>query len=151
MQSFSDRETEPQRGRIICLKMQSSWRRKWQPTPVFLPEKSHGQKGLVGYSPWDHKIVGQDWATKQQQDSSLQVMCLWCVLNHSVMSDSLWPHGLYRLLCPWDFSGKNTGVGCHFLFQESSWPRNWTHFSFFSCTGKQILYHWDTWEFQSPE
>ena len=31
------------------------WRRKWQPTPVFLPEKSHGQKGLVGCSPWDHK------------------------------------------------------------------------------------------------
>ena len=27
------------------------WRRKWQPTPVFLPEKSHGQRSLVGYSP----------------------------------------------------------------------------------------------------
>ena len=27
-----------------------SWRRKWQPTPVFLPGKSHGQKSLVGYS-----------------------------------------------------------------------------------------------------
>ena len=31
------------------------WRRKWQPTPVFLPGKSHGQKSLVGYSPWDRK------------------------------------------------------------------------------------------------
>ena len=31
------------------------WRRKWQPSPVFLPEKSHGQKGLVGYSPWGPK------------------------------------------------------------------------------------------------
>ena len=30
-------------------------RRKWQPTPVFLPGKFHGQKNLVGYSPWDHK------------------------------------------------------------------------------------------------
>ena len=28
-----------------------SWRRKWQPTPVFLPGKSHGQRSLVGYSP----------------------------------------------------------------------------------------------------
>ena len=27
------------------------WRRKWQPTLVFLPEKSHGQRSLVGYSP----------------------------------------------------------------------------------------------------
>ena len=31
------------------------WRRKWQPTPVFLPEKSHEQRSLVGYSPWGHK------------------------------------------------------------------------------------------------
>ena len=27
------------------------WRRKWQPTPVFLPEESHGQKSLAGYGP----------------------------------------------------------------------------------------------------
>ena len=31
------------------------WRRKWQPTPVFLPGKSHGQRSLTSYSPWDHK------------------------------------------------------------------------------------------------
>ena len=31
------------------------WRRKWQPTPVFLPGKFHGQKSLVGYSPWGCK------------------------------------------------------------------------------------------------
>ena len=31
------------------------WRRKWQPTPVFLPGKSYGQRGLAGYSPWGHK------------------------------------------------------------------------------------------------
>ena len=28
------------------------WRRKWQPTPVFLPGKSHGQRSLLGYSLW---------------------------------------------------------------------------------------------------
>ena len=32
-----------------------SWRRKWQPTPVFLPGKSHGQRNLLGYSPHGHK------------------------------------------------------------------------------------------------
>ena len=32
-----------------------SWRRKWQPTPVFLSGKSHGQRSLAGYSPWGHK------------------------------------------------------------------------------------------------
>ena len=30
------------------------WRRTWQLTPVFLPEKCHGQRSLVGYSPWGH-------------------------------------------------------------------------------------------------
>ena len=31
------------------------WSRKWQPTPVFLPGKFHGQRSLVGYSPWGCK------------------------------------------------------------------------------------------------
>ena len=39
------------------------WRRKWQPTPVFLLGKSHGQRSLVGYSSWGHR-VWYDWATK---------------------------------------------------------------------------------------
>ena len=30
----------------------TQWRRQWQPTPVFLPGESHGQRRLVGYSPW---------------------------------------------------------------------------------------------------
>ena len=35
-------------GKILC-------RREWQPTPVFLPGKSRGQKSLAGYSPWGHR------------------------------------------------------------------------------------------------
>ena len=31
------------------------WRRHWQPTPVFMPGKSHGQRSLMGYSPWGRK------------------------------------------------------------------------------------------------
>ena len=31
------------------------WRRKWQPTPVFLPRETHGQRSLAGYSPWTRK------------------------------------------------------------------------------------------------
>ena len=33
----------------------SPWRRKWLPTPVFLPGESHGQRTLAGYSPWGRK------------------------------------------------------------------------------------------------
>ena len=31
------------------------WSRKWKPTLVFLPEESHGQRGLAGYGPWGNK------------------------------------------------------------------------------------------------
>ena len=37
------------------------WRRKWQPTPVFLLGESHGQRSLAGYSPWSHK----EWDTAE--------------------------------------------------------------------------------------
>ena len=56
-----------------------SWRRKWHPIPVFLPGKPHGQRSLVGYSPWGCKKVGRDLVTKQQQ-KSLNWVCLWHVV-----------------------------------------------------------------------
>ena len=48
---------------------------------------------------------------------TVKLSCLCCALL--VMSDSLWPHGLWptRLLCPWYFPGKKTRVGYHFLLQ----------------------------------
>ena len=42
-------------------------RRKWQPTPVFLPGISHRQRSLVGYSPWGRRRVRHSWTTKQKQ------------------------------------------------------------------------------------
>ena len=62
--------------------------------------------------------------------------------SHLVVSDSLQPQGLTRFLCPWDFPGKNTGVGCHILLQEI-FPTQGLNRSF---TGRQILYHWATRE-----
>ena len=47
------------------------WRRTWQPTPVFLPGKSHGRRSLVGYSPCGHKE--SDLATKSPPISNLNV------------------------------------------------------------------------------
>ena len=46
-----------------------------------------------------------------------------CMLSCSVVSDSLQPYELQpaRLLCPWSFSGKNTGVGCHLLLHQERW------------------------------
>ena len=46
---------ECRKHRFIPLVGKIHWRRKRQPAPVFLPEKSHGQRSLVDYSPWGHK------------------------------------------------------------------------------------------------
>ena len=106
-----------------------------------------------------------------------------CVLSH------VWFFAtpVDKLLCPWDFSDKNTGAGCHFLLlllllllscfsrvqlcdptdrsplgssvpgilqtrileqvtisysRGSSQPRDWTHSSYVSCIGRQIVYHY---------
>ena len=60
--------------------------RKWLPTPIFLPGKSQGQRSLVGYDPWGPKKVRHSFSQ----------------FSHSVVSDSLQPHGLQhaRLSCP---------------------------------------------------
>ena len=54
---------------------------------------------------------------KMNRESQVFSELVWCESENvscSVMSDSLWPHGL---LCPWDFPGKNTRVGCHSILQ----------------------------------
>ena len=55
-------------------------RRKWQPTLVFLPRKSHGWRSLEGYSPWGCKRVGHNLATKQQVYSTLSLHHCCCHL-----------------------------------------------------------------------
>ena len=59
------------------------------------------------------------------------------------MSNSLWPHGLSRLLCSWDFPGKNTGVGCHFLLHVIFLIQGQNP-CLLPC--RQFLYHWATRE-----
>ena len=44
-----------QETQVQSLGREESWKRKWQPTPVFLPRESHGQRSLAGYSPWGPK------------------------------------------------------------------------------------------------
>ena len=43
------------------------WRRKWQPTPVFLPGESQGRGSLVGYRLWGHTESDTTEVTQQQQ------------------------------------------------------------------------------------
>ena len=48
-------DKEPSDSHWIPGSGRSPWRRAWQPSPVFLPGESHGQRSLVGHSPWGHK------------------------------------------------------------------------------------------------
>ena len=55
------------RRRFDPLVRKIPWRRKWQPTPVFLPGEFHAQRSQVGYSSCGHKRSGYDLVIKQQQ------------------------------------------------------------------------------------
>ena len=61
------------------------------------------------------------WACSQSSDTLCHVLsqnssgyCIDCLVTH-LCPTLLQPHG--QALCPWDFRGKTTGVGCHFLLQ----------------------------------
>ena len=80
------------------------WRRKWQPTPLLLPGKSHG-RSLVGYSPWGHKRVGHDWATSLHLSRPLQrynsrffklAYSKTDIFEYTV----LWFYGMYSFVSP---------------------------------------------------
>ena len=52
-------------GQIVGNRQMYVWRKKWQPTPVFLPGKSHERRSLVAYSPWGRRVwhnLATEWA-----------------------------------------------------------------------------------------
>ena len=55
-------------------------RRKWQPTPVFLPGESHGQRSLAGYSQWGRKEsdMTEQLSTAQQIIAAMRIKCFEC-------------------------------------------------------------------------
>ena len=63
------------------------WRRKWQPTPVFLPGKSHGQTSLVGYSPWGCKKSDTTQHTEEGEERSANDRSLECRSQEASVMD----------------------------------------------------------------
>ena len=102
-----------------------------------LSQKFHGQWSLVGCSPWGLKE--SDMTERTHHTSSYENKCAnpWCMSAVPLRSprccrqlcmwygekephwhcDSLGAAATTRLLCLWDFLGKNTALGCHFLLQ----------------------------------
>ena len=90
------------------------WRRERLPTPVFWPEEFHGL-----YSPWGSQILGHNWVAFTFTSSHF---------SHAWLFATPWTVAM--LFCPWDFPGKNTGVGFHALLQGIFQPRNQTFISY---------------------
>ena len=64
---------------------QIPWRRAWQPTPIFLPGESHGQRSLEGYSPWGHRESDMTEATQHAPTVYVTVWMLY--LNKNTKSN----------------------------------------------------------------
>ena len=92
----------------------SSWSRDWTHVSLHLLCWQAGSLPLVppgkSWHAADALYIFAEW---------MKVKCESESVSHTVMSDSLWRHELLpaRLLCPWNYPGKNTGVGCHSLLQ----------------------------------
>ena len=89
---------------------------------------------------WDQAANEQKTGLKTPFLPPQHSACYTFCVSLSVLSDSLWPHGLYpaRLLCPWNFPGKNTGVGSHSLLQAIFLTQE-LKLDHLNC--RQILYH----------
>ena len=78
------------------------WRRKWQPIPVLLTEKSHGQRSLMDYSPWGHKESDtMEGLNTQHTHFHGPLNFKWLCLNFQAIIWSSWYH-LQKHLLPTD-------------------------------------------------
>ena len=116
-------------GLVALLHVKFSWTRDWTPVPCF---------GRLLLNHWTREVILVGlWFVVTMASYILTFNCEWSL---SVVSDSLRPHGLYpsRLLHPWNFPGKSTGVDCHFLLQGIFWTQGLNP-GLSHC--RQMLYH----------
>ena len=144
------------------------WRRKWQPTPVFLPGESQGWRSLVGCCLWGRTESDMTEATQQQQQQvktsiwynpvlpvikeekeqmtsaqnlvSSTTRLKWKSPNRVRLWDLMKPT---RLLCPWNAPGKNSGMGSRSLLQGTFLTQR-SNLGLPHC--RRILYHLTTGE-----
>ena len=91
------------------------WRRKEQPTPLFLPGKYHGQRSLAGYSSSGHKSVWHDLMDKQQQHTD-EGKCLYINISIAYLCNNT---------CPGGASGKDSACQCRkygFILEFGRFP-----------------------------
>ena len=99
------------------------------------PEREHGNS--LQYSCLENLMDKGAWGAIVNRVTKSWTWLKWLKWSCSVVSDSLLPHGLY-LTSPWNFPGKSTVVGCHFLLQ-GIFPTQGLNPGFLHC--RQTLYH----------
>ena len=87
------------------------WKRKWPPTPVFLPGEFHGQRSLAGYSPWGHRVQ-HNWETEQ---------ALTCGCRHMQYSHLTWPIDPHIVMKYFSFSSNNPTLDVYFAWSKYSY------------------------------
>ena len=91
----------------LCCALGILWRRKWQPTPILLPGKSHGWRSLLGYSPWGCK----------ESDTTERLHLHFRNYLHILDINPLWDMWFIKL-------SSKYSVGCPFtLFTMSFWTK----------------------------
>ena len=109
------------------------WRRKWQPTPVFLPGESHGQKSLLGYSsPGCQESDTIQWLTHSPYKVSLLVCLVRCILKF-LKECSIQTTPWQTFVKPQTESFSVIQPSCFFLFilyktePRAFWASEWVH------------------------
>ena len=79
-----------QETQVQSLDREDPWRRKWQPTSVFMPGKSHGRRSLAGYTPWVCKESDMTEVTWHAHTDILSqnLMNLFSVYHNSWLQDT---------------------------------------------------------------
>ena len=138
--------------------MKIPWRRKWLPTPLFLPWKFHERWACGMLQSIEWRRVRHDWPTNTslQPQQSLVFRRWWSVYGRigrgGVLVTQSHPtlcapmdYSPARLLCPCNSLAKNTGMGNHSLLQRIFSTKR-VNLGLLHC--RQILYHCTTWEAQ---
>ena len=132
------------------------WSRKWQPSPVFLPGKSHGQRSLAA------TVHGFAKSSTRLSDFTFTLTFHFHALEKEMATHSSVAQSCATLCDPMDSSPPGSSV--HGIFQVrklewvttaystgSSQSRNRSHTSCVSCIGREILFHCATWEAQGKD
>ena len=78
LQSMGLRRVRHDWSTLLSLSTSVHWRRKWQPTPVFLPGESQGRRSLVGCRLWGRTELDTTKATEQQQQQQQETLWFCC-------------------------------------------------------------------------